>query len=117
ATRFEGSSLVTLEAMAHALPVVATRAGGIPDKVVEGETGALAEPGDAAGLAAALAPLLGDAERRAAWGGGGRAPCCGRPWPSWPWTCCWCWSRPAARCSRRWARRRPGPRPWAGASC
>ena len=73
ATRFEGSSLVTLEAMAHALPVVATRAGGIPDKVVEGETGALAEPGDAAGLAAALAPLLGDAERRAAWGREGRA--------------------------------------------
>ena len=39
ATRYEGSSLVTLEAMAHGLPVVATRAGGIPDKVVDGETG------------------------------------------------------------------------------
>ena len=49
ATRYEGSSLVTLEAMAHGLPVVATRAGGIPDKVVDGETGLLVAPGDVAG--------------------------------------------------------------------
>jgi glycogen synthase len=73
ATRFEGSSLVTLEAMAHALPVVATRAGGIPDKVVEGETGALAAPGDAAALAAALRPLLGQPALRAEMGRRGRA--------------------------------------------
>ena len=45
ATRYEGSSLVTLEAMAHARPVVATRAGGIPDKVVDGETGWLVDAG------------------------------------------------------------------------
>jgi glycosyltransferase involved in cell wall biosynthesis len=54
ATHYEGSSLVTLEAMAHALPVVAARAGGLPDKVVPGETGYLAEPRDAASLAEAL---------------------------------------------------------------
>jgi glycosyltransferase involved in cell wall biosynthesis len=56
ATHYEGSSLVTLEAMAHALPVVATRAGGIPDKVDQA-TGRLLEPGDVPGLAAALAEL------------------------------------------------------------
>ena len=43
-TRYEGSSLVTLEAMLHRMPVVATRAGGLPDKVMPGETGWLAEP-------------------------------------------------------------------------
>ena len=40
-----------------ACPVVATRAGGIPDKVVDGETGRLVEPGDVAGLAGALDEL------------------------------------------------------------
>lgn len=45
-TRYEGSSLVTLEAMAHRRPVVATRAGGLPDKIHPGRNGWLAEPGD-----------------------------------------------------------------------
>lgn len=53
-TRYEGSSLVTLEAMAHGLPVIAAAAGGIPDKVIEGVTGWLVPPGDAARLAAAI---------------------------------------------------------------
>ncbi len=53
-TLFEGSSLVTLEAMAHAKPVVATAVGGIPDKVVEGKSGFLVPPGDAGGLARAI---------------------------------------------------------------
>jgi len=61
-TRYEGSSLVTLEAMAHRKPVIATRAGGLPDKVKPGETGWLVEPGDAGALAGALQ----DAARRAA---------------------------------------------------
>lgn len=56
-TRFEGSSLVTLEAMAHGLPVIATRAGGIPDKVKDGVNGLLVEPGDIDGLARALVTL------------------------------------------------------------
>jgi glycosyltransferase involved in cell wall biosynthesis len=72
ATRYEGSSLVTLEAMAHGLPVVATRAGGIPDKVADGETGFLVAPGDVAGLARALQELLQDAPRARAMGGRGR---------------------------------------------
>ena len=53
-TRYEGSSLVTLEAMAHRKPVIATRAGGLPDKVRPGQNGWLVEPGDAGGLAAAI---------------------------------------------------------------
>jgi glycosyltransferase involved in cell wall biosynthesis len=53
-TLYEGSSLVTLEAMSHALPVVASRAGGIPDKIEEEVTGWLTEPGDPESLAAAI---------------------------------------------------------------
>ena len=53
-TLYEGSSLVTLEAMAHGLPVVASRAGGLPDKVVDGETGFLVPPGDSDALSARL---------------------------------------------------------------
>jgi glycogen(starch) synthase len=65
ATRFEGSSLVTLEAMAHGAAVVATRAGGIPDKIADGVSGRLVEPGDVPSLAEAIAALARDpAERR-----------------------------------------------------
>jgi glycogen(starch) synthase len=53
-TLYEGSSLVTLEAMSHGRCVVASRAGGIPDKVEEGVTGWLAEPGDVVSLSAAI---------------------------------------------------------------
>jgi glycogen synthase len=73
APRYEGSSLVTLEAMAHGLPVLATRAGGIPDKVRDGETGRLVAPGDVDGLAAALAELAADPARRQEMGRRGRA--------------------------------------------
>jgi glycosyltransferase involved in cell wall biosynthesis len=57
-TLYEGSSIVTLEAMAHRLPVVATRVGGIPDKVVEGENGFLVPPGDDEAFADALLRAL-----------------------------------------------------------
>ena len=50
-TFYEGSSLVTLEAMAHGLPVIASRVGGLPDKVQDGETGFLVRPGDEVALA------------------------------------------------------------------
>jgi glycogen(starch) synthase len=72
ATRYEGSSLVTLEAMVHGLPVCATRAGGIPDKVVEGETGFLVAPGDVEGLSRAVATLVSDPLRGIAMGRAGR---------------------------------------------
>lgn len=53
----EGVSLTLLEAMARGLPVVATRVGGNPEVVVEGQTGLLVEAGDAAGMAEALLRL------------------------------------------------------------
>lgn len=69
-TRYEGSSLVTLEAMLHGRPVVATRAGGLPDKVVPGETGWLTEAGNARALAATLAKAF---QARASWPAMGQA--------------------------------------------
>jgi glycosyltransferase involved in cell wall biosynthesis len=72
ATHYEGSSIVTLEAMAHGLPVVATRAGGIPDKVVPGVNGRLVPPGDVSGLAEALAEVASDPERRSRMGAASR---------------------------------------------
>jgi glycosyltransferase involved in cell wall biosynthesis len=62
-TRYEGSSLVTLEAMAHRKAVVATVAGGLPDKVRPGLNGWLVEPGDPAALAAAIEEALSDPGR------------------------------------------------------
>jgi len=57
-TQYEGSSIVTLEAMSHRRPVVATTAGGLPDKVRDGVTGWLVPPGDALALARALRTAL-----------------------------------------------------------
>jgi glycosyltransferase involved in cell wall biosynthesis len=62
-TRYEGSSLVTLEAMAHRRPIIATRAGGLPDKVRPGVNGWLVEPNDVEGLAGAIADAVAQPER------------------------------------------------------
>jgi glycosyltransferase involved in cell wall biosynthesis len=67
-TRYEGSSLVTLEAMSHRKPIVATRAGGLPDKVRLGENGWLVEPDDVPGLAAAIEEAVADPVRLIAMG-------------------------------------------------
>jgi glycosyltransferase involved in cell wall biosynthesis len=72
-TIYEGSSIVTLEAMAHALPVLATRAGGLPDKVEHGVTGWLVPPGDGEALAAALDAAEAVRHRWPAMGEAGRA--------------------------------------------
>jgi glycosyltransferase involved in cell wall biosynthesis len=55
-------------AYAHALPVVATRVGGLPGQVVDGETGLLVPPGDAHALADACLRLLDAPELREAAG-------------------------------------------------
>jgi glycosyltransferase involved in cell wall biosynthesis len=56
----------TLEAMAAGVPVVGSRVGGIPEMVIDHQTGLLALPGDATALADALLSLIldGDARRR-----------------------------------------------------
>jgi glycogen(starch) synthase len=69
---YEGSSLVTLEAMAHRRAVVATTAGGLPDKVRQGVSGWLVPTGDASALAAAISGALGQPERLPAMGLAGR---------------------------------------------
>lgn len=58
----EGTPVSAIEAMAAGCPVVATRVGGVPDLIKEGETGYLAPPGDGQSLAAALLRLLRDPE-------------------------------------------------------
>ncbi len=68
----EGVPNGTLEAMALARPVVATRHGGIPEAVLDGQTGVLVGEGDAGGLAAALGELLDHPERARALGEAGR---------------------------------------------
>src|SRR5918995_505531 len=71
-SNFEGTPLSILEYMEAALPVVATRVGGVPDLIASGEHGLLVEPGDPGALANALAELLGDPPRGAEMGRRGR---------------------------------------------
>jgi glycogen synthase len=71
-TLYEGSSLVTLEAMAHRRAVVASAAGGIPDKVRPGVNGWLVPPGDPSALAATISGALADPARLAHYGLAGR---------------------------------------------
>jgi starch synthase len=58
--------------MACGTPVVASRVGGIPEVVVDGETGRLVEPGDAAVLGQALREALADPEQARRMGQAGR---------------------------------------------
>lgn len=67
-SRREALSLTLLEASACALPIVASRVGGIGEVVEDGASGALVAPDDPAALAAAIAPLLADPALRAAFG-------------------------------------------------
>lgn len=61
----EGFGLAALEAITAGKPVVATRVGGLPEIIIDGETGFLVELNDQTGLARALLQLLKDPQRLA----------------------------------------------------
>jgi glycosyltransferase involved in cell wall biosynthesis len=69
----EGLGSAVLEAMTCGRAVVSTRAGGLPEVVIDGETGLLVPPHDEPALARALVDLLRDPVRREAMGATGRA--------------------------------------------
>jgi glycosyltransferase involved in cell wall biosynthesis len=69
----EGLNTSALEAQALGIPVVASRAGSLPEAVLDGETGLLVKTGDSDAIADAILRLLGDAELSARMGAAGRA--------------------------------------------
>jgi len=70
---YEGFGVAALEAEAMELPVVASHVHGIPDVVLDGETGLLVPPRDRQALAAALDRLVSDGDLRRRLGQAGRA--------------------------------------------
>lgn len=56
----ESFGLAALEAMACGSPVIASRVGGLPEVIIDGETGYLCEPGDIDDMGAAGVRVLGD---------------------------------------------------------
>jgi glycosyltransferase involved in cell wall biosynthesis len=71
-TRGEPFGQVILEGMAAGKAVVATNGGGVPEFVIDGQTGILVPMGDAEAMATAIAKYLGDPELRARAGALGR---------------------------------------------
>lgn len=68
----EGMPMSILEAMSYAIPVISTHVGGIPELVIDGETGFLIKPGDIDSLANKLEILIRDSELRRNFGERGR---------------------------------------------
>ncbi len=68
----DGIPNVLVEAMACGLPVVSTKAGGIPELVSHGVNGFLTEPGDVAGIETQIATLLDSPELRQQMGAAAR---------------------------------------------
>ncbi len=71
-SRFEGLPLSILEAMAARKPVIATCVDGVPEAVVDGETGWLVPPDDAEALADRILALIENPQRARAMGAAGR---------------------------------------------
>lgn len=68
----EGLGVSLLQASAALVPIIATKAGGMPEAVHDGLNGRLIEPGDVAGLAVAMNELLDDTQLRERMGQAGR---------------------------------------------
>lgn len=71
-SRAENQPVAILEAMARAVPVVATRIGGIPEQVLDGRSGLLVEPDAPDALAQALESLIRSPDLRLAFGKAGQ---------------------------------------------
>ena len=71
-THYEGLPISILEAMRAGLPIVATRVNGIPEEVIDGETGLLVPHGDVEALASALNSLIQSPDKRQKMGEAGR---------------------------------------------
>lgn len=71
----EAFGLTALEAAAQGKPVVASEVGGLPEIVIDGETGRLVPPGESEALASAVSELLTNAEMRARLGVAGLRRC------------------------------------------
>lgn len=71
-SRMESHGIAVLEAMAHGVPCVVSDAGGLPDSVVDGETGYLCPPDDAACFARRITELIGNPALRERLGRAGR---------------------------------------------
>jgi glycosyltransferase involved in cell wall biosynthesis len=81
-SRSEGLGRVVVEAFCRGRGVVGSRVGGIPDLVVDGESGLLVAPGDSHALANALVRVLGDPELAERLGAEGRRSV--EPWLATP---------------------------------
>ena len=68
----ESFGVAAIEASACEVPVIATRVGGVPEAVIDGQTGILVPPFDSNRLAEACIALVRDPERRARLGRAGR---------------------------------------------
>jgi N-acetyl-alpha-D-glucosaminyl L-malate synthase BshA len=71
-SEIESFGLAALEALSCEVPVIASRVGGVPEVVRDGENGYLRPVGDVAGMAEAALSLLRDEDRRRAFGVAGR---------------------------------------------
>lgn len=72
-SRSEGLGLAIMEAMRESLPVVATKVGGVPEVVADGESGLLVDPDAPDALAAAISGVLADRSLARRLGAAGRA--------------------------------------------
>ncbi len=81
-SEYEAFGIVLLEAMACEKPCVATRVGGVPEVIKEGETGVIVEYGNSNALASAVIRLLQDENTRKKMGKAGRVRVKGNfTWP------------------------------------
>ncbi len=72
-SRTEGLPMTLLEAMSRGVPIIATRVGGMPDLIRDGETGILVSPEDPVALKDAILRLLADPSEARALGARGRS--------------------------------------------